>query len=966
MENEVKEGNIEELIKNDENKDLEIKKIEPECIFDDKKTNEKIEKHSDDKSIEKIKNNELNEKEGQEKEENRKEKDINSNIVNGKDNNEANIINSNKESDINNNNKIKENDPVKLNLENDFSSGEGKYNGNLPEITETNDLEYDFDVDDDNFDIYKKDINEKKDEKKLINEEKITSIQLEQKIKEDIENKKNQENSKNNNFNKSEKTLDKNEKTLSKNEKTLKKSLKDSTDLSKSMVNIHFKRNFNENESKEPKKLENNNKIIKSTTIGKEKGKEIKTLKTSKSMAQMDFKNINLKNKKEEDKNIKKEKAKPKKKINEPKLSLPLFPNQKDKETFLDSAIKKLLSSSNVLQNEMKILMDILYQNNSDTKRHFSYNFLIKLKKVLNDKVAFLQNYDNFNNFSYIFVDMSLKEDKSYILNLILEISQLIKYENNYLYKKIEKKNKIFKKTNFWKKLIEQSFIDLLNEHTNRLIMEENKKNKKTHQKSQSKTSFWKRFTTDSFINAFNDLTNNIMEKDEEENITPGEDIYYLLEFTGYSRYITDYKKLNSKLKKDLEEFGKKNLDIILCKNIITMSKFNVGKDMMIVLIFDFCAQFSFENDLKEYYINLIESYHSINNIYSKQKLSLPTGKNDINSFICILSNVFIFLPPNQRIQLFLLNKKLNWNDSLKNNIFKILLRKKKLPLEKRVLIWENILKIEKFQKEYNYNEIKENTKKRLDAGELKKGTRPFKNNETIDKDVNRTIFLNDTHENQLKLRSLLKCLNLLIPSIGYYQGMSYIGAFLLQVLNYDEEKTFYFMLSIETETKYKELFKDDLKLLSINFKVLEKVLDIGLPEVEKHLKHNRIMATYYSPSWFLTIFCCFSSFFEIKNLPQFTVMVFEKFILEGWNAIFNGGFTAIQYYYRELLNVHEDSIMNYLITDFCDKEIFKNKDFDNIEYNYAKNAEFINEDLFALLQKICNYEEQNKNDEEF
>jgi hypothetical protein len=195
---------------------------------------------------------------------------------------------------------------------------------------------------------------------------------------------------------------------------------------------------------------------------------------------------------------------------------------------------------------------------------------------------------------------------------------------------------------------------------------------------------------------------------------------------------------------------------------------------------------------------------------------------------------------------------------------------------------------------------------------------------------------------------------------------MSYIGAFLLQVLNYDEEKTFYFMLSIETETKYKELFKDDLKLLSINFKILEKVLDIGLPEVEKHLKHNRIMATYYSPSWFLTIFCCFSSFFEIINLPQFTVMVFEKFILEGWNAIFNGGYTAIQYYYRELLDVHEDSIMNYLITDFCDKEIFKNNDFDNIEYNYAKNGEFINEDLFALLQKICIYEEQNKNDEEF
>jgi hypothetical protein len=96
----------------------------------------------------------------------------------------------------------------------------------------------------------------------------------------------------------------------------------------------------------------------------------------------------------------------------------------------------------------------------------------------------------------------------------------------------------------------------------------------------------------------------------------------------------------------------------------------------------------------------------------------------------------------------------------LKNNIFQIILRKKDLSLKNRILIWENILKIDKFQKEYNYETIRNDIKARIDNGELIKGTRLFKNNETIDKDVNRTIFLNDTHENQQKLRSLLKCLN--------------------------------------------------------------------------------------------------------------------------------------------------------------------------------------------------------------
>ena len=171
-------------------------------------------------------------------------------------------------------------------------------------------------------------------------------------------------------------------------------------------------------------------------------------------------------------------------------------------------------------------------------------------------------------------------------------------------------------------------------------------------------------------------------------------------------------------------------------------------------------------------------------------------------------------------------------------------------------------------------------------------------------------------------------------------------------------------MLSLENETKYKDLFKDNLQLLNTNFKVLEKIFEIGLPEVYYHLSNYRIMANYYSPSWFLTIFSCVSPIFEIEKIPQFSLMVFEKFIFDGWEAVFNGGFTAIQYYYRELLNVHEDMIMNYLITDFSNKDIFKNKDFDIVEKIYYKNSGFITDELIILIKKICAYEEQYKNEE--
>ena len=212
----------------------------------------------------------------------------------------------------------------------------------------------------------------------------------------------------------------------------------------------------------------------------------------------------------------------------EPKLYLPFFPNQKDKEIYIDSAIKKLLSHSTLLDNELKQLMDILYQNNSETKKHFSFNFLTRLQKIIKNKVVFLPELNNFNNISNIFLNLSIKEEKTYISNLIIELSGLIKYNDSYLYKKIEKKNNRFKTYSFWKKLIEQTFINSLNEQTTKLINKENKKKKSQNNipKEESKP-FWK------IINTISDLTNNLGIK--EENTHKEKDSNDIFELTGYS-----------------------------------------------------------------------------------------------------------------------------------------------------------------------------------------------------------------------------------------------------------------------------------------------------------------------------------------------------------------------------------------------------------------------------------------------
>ena len=641
---------------------------------------------------------------------------------------------------------------------------------------------------------------------------------------------------------------------------------------------------------------------------------------------------------------------------------MPIFPNQKDKEVFIEALIKKIFSSNSIVKEENNILIDIIFKNES--RNHFVTYFLNSLQKRIKNKIRFLPNFDNFKILLNIIENICIKEVRAYIFDLILEISQYIKYENNYLYHYLSKKFKLFQKSEFWKALIDNVLINALNDRIKYIINRENikKEEKKKSELSAKKTSSW----TDFFMKAFK---SDSLSDDEEENITIKDsenNSTFIIDIMGYPKNMPDYNKLNIELKKELNEYSKKCLENILCKSIRNMSNYGFNADIMKILIINFCAQFSFQNELKEYFINLIEIYQYKNHKYLKQNLILKNKNNLINdkSIVCIISNIFIFLPIKERIKLFLLSKKLNTKYSLKKDIFIKLLRQKNLSLSNRLIIWEDILNISKLKAQYNYSEIKESTFKKLSSGEIQKGTRLYNNNETITKDVNRTVFLIDKVENQKKLANILRCLNLLIPSIGYYQGISYIAGFTLQLLDFNEEKTFFYILALETQTNYKNLFHNNLELLNNNFIIFDKLLEIGLPEVYLHFNKYRISANQFTPSWFLTVFICILPIFDKNNVSKFCILVFEKFILDGWDAVFNAGFTALKVCSREIIKIKEDIIYNYLTNEFSSQDIFKNSNFDSSESDFINNSEFINDKLILLLNKVCNYEKELKDKE--
>ena len=85
---------------------------------------------------------------------------------------------------------------------------------------------------------------------------------------------------------------------------------------------------------------------------------------------------------------------------------------------------------------------------------------------------------------------------------------------------------------------------------------------------------------------------------------------------------------------------------VILYNYIKNMSNFGFNSKEMKVLTLNFSAQFRFDNELKENFIDLIDFFKSKNYNQNRMNLNLKNKTNIINddSLICLLSNIFIFL----------------------------------------------------------------------------------------------------------------------------------------------------------------------------------------------------------------------------------------------------------------------------------------------------------------------------------
>ena len=599
--------------------------------------------------------------------------------------------------------------------------------------------------------------------------------------------------------------------------------------------------------------------------------------------------------------------------------------NDKEKEKinieFFNKVIKNIAGENELKSKEIIDLFNILQLNEleSHIENKYAKIFFNTIKKSNNNRIIFFRNKNNFNHLSHIMNGLCLKyKNNNNILFLIIKISLMVKYKNEFLYKIIQRRNEIFNNKKLWLQYIDNDLMAELNNFVEKLLSKEIQKDFNIKDNGKIKNNF--------------------------------------VETSGLSKKIKDYKKLNNYQKKELIKFSKENICLILSKAIYGMYCFIVPEEIINDILNHYEKQFKLEIELKNYLNNKMSLYdRRINN---QIKYDSEKDENQNNKII-IISSLSKFYQIKDYPLLFKLNKELY--PYLRKNIFLNLLSDKNLSIESHLLLWKVNLEIDKLKKKYIYQDIKKEIYISPDKDEINEKLKDEKYILVISKDLLRTKFVIKNNEHFNKLKSILVCLAYIFPKIEYCQGMHYIASFLYQILGYNEEETFYFMCGIELNTKYHEIFEDNFETLKILLQVFEKILIINRPQIYFKFLDSHLITNMYFSTWLITLFTDCVYIFDKDNIPKIIFFIIEKFIIEGWPTLFNLGFTILEYGYDKIMALEKDKLNSFVINILDNEEILKNENYEKIKNLYLKNSKIINKFFIEKLIDITKFEENNK-----
>ena len=586
----------------------------------------------------------------------------------------------------------------------------------------------------------------------------------------------------------------------------------------------------------------------------------------------------------------------------------------------------------NIIYNENKLNMqDIVNIHNlleinigSKHKAKTKDIFLSKISDLCSDGIVFIKNEDNFVNLGHILNAIFLQEKSTSIFSKIISISNHIKYKKKYLYATMRKNNKYFQTETLWMTLINHSFINKINDY-----IKDNFQNKNT-EKDKEKDDIKKKDRD--FINSI--FKNLGIEKE----------------------ILSDLKKLNTNqihnLKQDIEDY----IVEIISNYIPIMNQYLVTDELLFSILKYYRDKINISNDLIQDFKNQI----LIIKLNSKQVYANDKDYQKFKKAI-IISESFKFLPLEEHTKFLYLNKALSpkLNKYIFTQIFNNIFQSKNMSLDLHIKYLGQYLQIYKVKKIYDYKALKQEKETYFKSENIDPVIK--KKNDIIQKDIKRTLFIQNNPTHKDAVESILSTFNYKFRVIGYYQGFNVIVSVLYQLLNCDEEKTFYYFYGLQFNTKYNLVFKDKFALLNILFSVFEKIIKFNIPEILDILKKTKVDLDYFCPSWFTTLFMGTVNIINRQDPPWLLIYFIEKFCINSWSAIFNLGMAILEISYETIIKLEKEEFINCIMKIVDEEKIFDNKNFERCKIIYEKYEKVINEDYVEKLIEIAESEKENK-----
>ena len=345
-------------------------------------------------------------------------------------------------------------------------------------------------------------------------------------------------------------------------------------------------------------------------------------------------------------------------------------------------------------------------------------------------------------------------------------------------------------------------------------------------------------------------------------------------------------------------------------------------------------SMFLFDEIYYKFFLNFIECFY-------EKKIKFVHNKKKINF---ILNHSIYYLNKENYLNLLLINK--HFKNLFLKKIIKIFIYKNSSnSFESKLNFYNKIFKIDLIKKNYNYNNLL------LEYKNLP-NKKNIPNSNIIEFDGVRSFIFIKTEENIEKLKNILNLLNYKFSKTGYSQGMNNLVSFFLELFNYNEESTFYFLVGIFQFTDYVNLFKNDCQNLKMFFFIVEKIIEILFPKLYFIFKNNSIETGYFSYSLFITLF----TFSYSEKIKKSIFFIIENFIYDEWKAILVAIFTILYHYKNDIYNLKKEKIAEFLVNKIFKQDFLFDENFNVFIEEYSKNKKIIHKNLIENIKKLWNF----------